>query len=382
MKIHLLLARTTGAALVGLAGAASIVLAGSSAGAAIVPTVPLATAGSYAVLGGSKVTNTGGSVLDGSLGLWPGTSITGFPPGIVLPPGTIDTTNAVAQQAQSDLTVGYNSAAGRSIDGTTTADLANLTLQAGVYAGPSKGALLLSGPLVLDGAGNASSVFIFQTDSTLTTATASTVTLIGGALECNVFWQIGSSATLGTSSVFRGNLLALTAITVNNGVTVHGRALARNAAVTLDNDVFVKPTCAAAPPATTTSTPGATTTTADGGGTTTTTGAVGATTSTTSAAATTTTTSPAATTTTTEAVRAASVTTTTLLIAEATTTTAPADVSVTASAAAAPAVPAVVAVPRTGGTPAPEHGVTWPMGVAAGLVGSFLLLVGRRPTGR
>jgi hypothetical protein len=104
----------------------------------------------------------------------------------------------------------------------------------------------LSGPLVLDGAGDPSSVFIFQTNSTLITGSGSTVSLINGAQECNVFWQVGSSATLGTGSVFTGNILALTSITVNNSVTVHGRALARNGAVTLDNDTFTRPTCAVA----------------------------------------------------------------------------------------------------------------------------------------
>ena len=93
-----------------------------------------------------------------------------------------------------------------------------------MYSGPSKSPLSLTGPLVLDGAGNVNSVFIFQTDSTLITASGSTVTLINGAQECNVFWQVGSSATLGTGSVFGGNILALTSITVNTGVTVHGRA--------------------------------------------------------------------------------------------------------------------------------------------------------------
>jgi Ice-binding-like len=234
--------------------AAIVFLFGSTANAAIVPTVPLATTQPYAVLGGTTVTNTGPSVLNGSLGLWPGTSNTGFPPGIVVPPGVRDLTNARAHQAKLDLTAAYVNAAGRPIDGTTTADLANLHLQAGVYAGPSKGALALNGPLVLDGAGNANSVFIFQTNSSLITGSSSTVTLINGAQECNVFWQVGSSATLGTGSVFRGNILALSSITVTTGVTVHGRALARNGAVTLDTDVFVRPTCAGTTPVTPTTT--------------------------------------------------------------------------------------------------------------------------------
>ncbi len=253
------------AALVALAIASLPFAFGGPAFAAIVPTVPLATSANNAVLAGSTVTNTGNSTLDGSLGLWPGTSVVGFPPGLVLPPGTTDITNAAAQQAQSDLTTAYVNAAGRPIDATTTADLANLHLSAGVYSGPSKSALQLTGPLVLDGGGDMSSVFIFQTDSSLTTGSASTVSLINGAQECNVFWVVGSSATLGTGSVFTGNILALSSITVTNSVTVHGRALARNGAVTLDNDTFTKPTCAQPTGTTPTTAPGGTGTTVAGG---------------------------------------------------------------------------------------------------------------------
>lgn len=227
---------------------------GTSASAAIVPTVQLATSANYAVLAGATVTNTGNSVLDNSLGLWPGSSITGFPPGLVLAPGTTDTTNAAAQQAQSDLTAAYLDAAARPVDATISSQLANLQLIPGVYSGPSKSPLLLSGPLVLDGQGDRNAVFIFQTDSTLITESASTITLINGAQECNVFWQVGSSATLGTGSVFTGNILALTSIAVTTGVTIHGRALARNGEVTLDNDIFTKPTCEQAASPTTTST--------------------------------------------------------------------------------------------------------------------------------
>ncbi len=263
MNVHPRVARRGGAA--AIAAAVSIVALlsfGGSATAAIVATVPLATSANYAVLGGSAVTNTGGSVLNGSLGLSPGSSISGFPPGTVVPPGTTDDNNAAAAQAQSDLTAAYINAAGRPITATTTADLANLQLQAGVYAGPSHGALSLTGPLVLDGAGDSTSVFIFQTNSSLVTASSSTVTLINGAQECNVFWQVGSDATLGTGSTFRGNLMALNAISVTTGVTVHGRALARNAAVTLDTDTFVNPSCAVTAPPTTTAPPA---TTAAGG---------------------------------------------------------------------------------------------------------------------
>jgi hypothetical protein len=243
----------------------TMLLAITPAGAAIVPTVPLGTAAAYSVVGASTVTNTGASVINGSVGLYAGTSITGFPPGIVVPPGTIDQTNAAAQQAQSDITTAYTNAQGRSISATTGANLANDHLGAGVYAGPSHGALQLTGPLVLDGAGDPTSVFIFQTNSSLTTASSSTVTLVNGAQECNVFWQVGSSATLGTGSVFRGNILALASVTVNTGVTVHGRAFASTGAVTLDTDLFTRPTCNLTTP--TTAPGGGTASTLPGGGT-------------------------------------------------------------------------------------------------------------------
>lgn len=261
-------ARRTRVVLTSAAGASVLLFSlAIPATAAVVTTVPLATSSQYSVLGGQTVTNTGPSVLGKSLGLSPGTSITGFPPGTVL--GTTNTTNAAAAQAESDLTAAYINAAGRPINGTTTADLANLNLQGGVYAGPSHGALSLTGPLTLDGAGNPNTVFIFQTNASLTTASGSTITLINGAQECNIFWQVGSSATLGTGSVFVGNIMALSSITVNNSVTVHGRALSRNGSVTLDSDTFTSPTCAASTVTTTTTTTGVggpTPTPAGGGG--------------------------------------------------------------------------------------------------------------------
>jgi hypothetical protein len=251
MVPHFATAHRKGATLVAFTTAAAVLLMfGTPANAAIHATVPLGTSAQYAVLGASTVTNTGVSTLNGSLGVSPGTSITGFPPGKVIPPGTTNRTNAAAAKARADLTAAYLNAAGRPIDATVHSNLANMHLQAGVYAGPSHGALSLTGPLVLDGAGNANSVFIFQTNSSLITASSSTVSLINGAQECNVFWQVGSSATLGTSSVFTGNILALTSISVTNSVTVHGRALARNGAVTLDTDTFTRPTCAASLPGT------------------------------------------------------------------------------------------------------------------------------------
>lgn len=234
----------------GMAPAALLIPVGTASAA--VPNVSLGTAAEYAVLGASAVTNTGDSTLDGSLGVSPGSAISGFPPGLVLAPGVIQVTNAAAAQAQSDLTAAYVDTAGRPLDATTTADLGGLNLQPGVYAGPSKGALEITGTLTLDGLGDPGSVFIFQTNSSLITASGSSVVLINGAQECNIYWQVGSSATLGTGSVFVGNILALTSVTVNNGVTVHGRAMARNAIVTLDNDVFTRPTCEQGSPVTTT----------------------------------------------------------------------------------------------------------------------------------
>ena len=226
------------------AGAGALFTFVPTASAAIVPTVNLATSANYSVLASSTVTNTGESVLDGSVGLSPGTAITGFPPGIVNAPATIDATTATALAAQADLTIAYVDAANRPLDFTTgNPDLVGLTLIPGVYAAASKAPLGLSGQLVLDGQGNANAVFIFQTDSTLITSSSSSIALINGASECNVFWQVGSSATLGSGSFFVGNILALTSITVESSTVVHGRALARNGAVTLDNNVFTQPSC-------------------------------------------------------------------------------------------------------------------------------------------
>ena len=156
--------------------------------------------------------------------------------------GTIHAADAVALQAQSDLTTAYNDAAGRTPPALLSADLGGLTLTAGVYRAP--GALGLTGALTLDAQGDPNSVFIFQAASTLITASASRVNLINGAQPCNVFWQVGSSATFGTTSAFVGNVMALTSISLNNGVTLQGRALARNGSVTLINDTITAAHCA------------------------------------------------------------------------------------------------------------------------------------------
>jgi hypothetical protein len=196
--------------------------------------VNLGTAGNFAVLGGSTVTNTGPSVVNGDLGVSPGTAVTGFPPGVVS--GTVHAGDATAAQAQADLTTAYNDAAGRTPATTVSGDIGGQTLTPGVYNSASS--LGITGTLTLDGQGDPNAVFIIQTGSTLITAAASAVNLINRAQAANVFWQVGSSATLGTNSTFSGNILALTSITVTTGVKIFGRALARNGAVTLDTNVI------------------------------------------------------------------------------------------------------------------------------------------------
>ncbi len=200
--------------------------------------ISLGTAEGFGVLGGSAVTNTGPSLITGNLGVSPGTAVTGFPPGIVTPPGTIHAADADAAQAQTDLTTAYNAIAGTpTLVDLTGQDLGGLTLTPGVYGFDSSAQL--TGTLTLDALGNPDAVFIFKIGSTLTTASGSSVvfTNTGGnsSIACSVFWQVGSSATLGTGTSFAGNILALTSITLNTGANVSGRVLARNGAVTLDS---------------------------------------------------------------------------------------------------------------------------------------------------
>jgi hypothetical protein len=231
--------------------------------------VGLATAQPFVVLGGAGVTNSGSSVVNGDLGVTPGTSLSGFgAPAVVN--GATHVNDAVAAQAQADLTTAYNVAAGQPIppgNELTGVDLGGLTLSPGAY-GYSTSAQL-TGQLTLDAHGDPNAQFVFVIGSTLTTASASSVVLTDGASPCNVFWKVGSSATLGSGTAFEGNVMALTSITLNSGVTVLGRALARNGEVTLINDVLTAPQCATE----TTTTPtgsGTETGTGGGGGTTTT----------------------------------------------------------------------------------------------------------------
>jgi hypothetical protein len=209
--------------------------------------VDLGTAANFAVLGASTVTNTGPSVITGDLGLYPGTSITGFPPGMVT--GTTDNDNAVAEQAQADATTAYNFAAGETVTETLTGEnLGGMTLTPGVYFFSSSAQL--TGTLTLNDEGNPNAVFIFQIGSTLTTASDSSVVFMNGAASAlpsdNVFWQVGSSATLGSSTDFAGTIVADASVTmVTDSGIVCGRAVALTGAVTLDtNDVSIG-SCAA-----------------------------------------------------------------------------------------------------------------------------------------
>jgi len=221
-----------------LASAIAVALAnslGNSRAAASEPS--LGTAANFAVLAATTVTNTGPTIVTGDLGVSPGTSVTGFPPGIVN--GTIHIADAVARQAQIDAAAAYANAKGQTCTTDLTGqDLGGKTLTPGVYCFSSSAQL--TGTLILDGQGNPNSVFIFQIGSTLTTASASKVLLINGASACNVFWQVGSSATLGTTTDFAGNILANTSITVTTGATSNGSLYALNGAVTLDTNLIQK----------------------------------------------------------------------------------------------------------------------------------------------
>ena len=204
----------------------------------------LGTAQSFAVLGASAVTNTGPTVVTGDLGISPNniSSVTGFPPGTVL--GTVHAADATASQAQSDTTAAYLQLVTQACPATnnlTGIDLGGHTLVPGVYCFSSSAQL--TGTLTLDAQGDPNAVWVFQTGSTITTASGSSVKLINGAQACNVFWQIGSSATLGTTTTFLGNILALASITLNTSAKLFGRALARTGAVTLDSNTVTASTC-------------------------------------------------------------------------------------------------------------------------------------------
>lgn len=205
--------------------------------------INLGSANNFAVLAGSTITNTGSTVIHGgSLGLSPGTSITGFPPGIVDSPYVIEAADAAALQAEDDLAAAFNAAAALApTENLTGTDLGGLTLNPGVYSFSSSAQL--TGTLTLNDQGDPDAVFVFQIGSTLTTAVGSRVVTINdpSAPGMSVFWQVGSSATLGAGTDFDGNIMAGISITVDTGSTSNGRLLAEAGAVTLDSDTITAP---------------------------------------------------------------------------------------------------------------------------------------------
>lgn len=240
-------------------GAAALVILPNNALAAVARP-RLLSAANFTVMAASAITNTGSTTITGNLAISPNkaSSVTGFPPGVVT--GAKDEDNAVAIKAQTDLITTYNDAAHATpFKNMSGVNLGGKTLTPGVYHFSSSAQL--TGTLTLNGENRTGSLFIFQIGSTLTTASASRVALIGRANSCNVFWQVTSSATLGTGTSFQGNLIALTSITLTTRATIGvggglngGRALARNGALTLDSNV-IRPPTGVCTSASTTSTP-------------------------------------------------------------------------------------------------------------------------------
>ena len=300
--------------------------------------VGLGTAASFSVLAGAGITNTGPTTVGGDIGTFPTQTITGVSE--ITINGTNHGGDEVSQGAKPDVLTAYNTLAGQGPTTPTGADLTGQTLVSGVYN--SGESIALSGTVTLDAQGDPDAVFVFQAGSTLITSSSSTVALINGTQACNVFWQVGSSATLGTNSVFRGNLLALTDITATTAAIVEGRLLALNGAVTLDTNTISAPTCA---PPTTTTPPTSTTTTAL------------------PAESTTTATLPAESTTTT-ALPAES-TTTTSLPAESTTTTTTSPPAVTTSRNIPPILVIPGLPPLQGTAPVAPNAPTGPTSISA-----------------
>jgi len=204
----------------------------------VAATVALASTSSFVVLAGSTITNTGLTSVTGDIGLSPGSSVKGFPPGICV--DSLYINDPTANQAKLDLTTAYNDAAGRTATDivTLSGNIGGLTLTPGLYKSTSSLAIS-SGNLTFNAMGNPSAVFIIQIASSLTTTSGRQVILSGGALASNIFWQVGSSATFGTTSIFQGTIMAMQSITFNTGATLNGKALARTGAVTLEDNTIV-----------------------------------------------------------------------------------------------------------------------------------------------
>jgi type VI secretion system secreted protein VgrG len=223
-----------------IAGLALLVAAASTAQAAT--SVGLGTADTFVVLAGEGVTNTGPTTLSGDLGTTPNPSVTGAA-SITFASGTNYADSGPTAQAKLDLGTAFDNAAGQGPTSPIAADLAGLTLVPGVYNSASS--IGLDGALTLDGQNNPDAVWIFQAGSDLIVSSAAVVNLINSAQACHVFWQVGSSASLGTGASFVGTIMALTSITLDTGATVQGRVLARNGTVTLDTNTITRPVCAA-----------------------------------------------------------------------------------------------------------------------------------------
>jgi hypothetical protein len=220
---------------VGLAGLILVIWPASAMAATL---VPLATAGNYAVLAGTTITNSGpGSWVSGEMGLSPGSSITGFPPSTS---GHQDVANPAAVQAKADLTTAFTQASGQGPCTPAGVNLGGLTLSPGVYCNGTMG-INTGQTLTLDGGGSTSGVWIFQIASTLITQSSAVVSLINGAQPCDIFWVVGSSATLNSATTFVGNIMALTDIGMFSGATLNGRAMARNGQVTLITNRIIQP---------------------------------------------------------------------------------------------------------------------------------------------
>lgn len=203
----------------------------------------LGTAADFAILSDQAISNTGNTVITGDMGMHPGTSVTGFPPGVVN--GEQHITDATALQAQIDATDGYNCLRALTTGTVIDGDIGGDTLTPGIYERASS--LGITGTLTLDAQGDPDAVFIFKTGSTLITATSASVVLVNGAQPCNVYWLVGSSAILGTNTTMVGNIIALTSVTLVTGSSLTGRAIALNGDITLDNNQVIACECTANP---------------------------------------------------------------------------------------------------------------------------------------
>ena len=216
--------------------AVAVISASQDATASQAP-VPLGSAAKFGVLAATTATSSGATTVNGHLGVSPGTAVTGS----LKVSGMIHAGGPTAAQAQLDLTTAYNAAAGRTAGALNVAgNLGGLTLTPGLYKSTSS-LEISSGDLTLDARGDTNAVFIFQMASTLTTTSGRQVILTGGAKAANIYWQVGSSATLGTTSVFKGTIMADQSISLTTGATLDGRALARIGAVTLDANIITIP---------------------------------------------------------------------------------------------------------------------------------------------